>query len=146
MSAFVVGMLEAALPTLERMAATFQAVHQAHEQERARFVQAIDRAHQHVEPLALLAVNQLDLFLDEMTHPEALEAGPRSGSSTGTDPLPARPVERKKTGSKRAAGDALTPRTNRGVTPHPKTTRKPAPVANLRNNPTRNVGLRGKGG
>lgn len=146
MSAFVAGVLEAALPTLERMGATFQVVHQAHEQERARFVQAMDRAQQHVEPLALLAVNQLDLFLDEMTQPAPMAAGTRSGSSTGTDPLPSRPVERKKRGEKRAVGEALTPRTNRGVTPHPQTARKPASAANLRNNPTCNVGKRKKGG
>lgn len=147
MSGFVTGMIEAALPTLERMAATFQVVHQAHEQERARFVQAMDRAQQHVEPLALLAVNQLDLFLDEMTHqPEPVAAGTRPGSSTGTDPLPERPAGRKKTGAKRAAGDAPTPRTNRGVTPHPQTARKAAPAANLRGKPIRNVDSRKRGG
>ena len=63
MSAFVSEMLDSALPTLERMAATFQAIKGAQETERGRFLASLDRAQSLLEPAVMEAVGQFDLFL-----------------------------------------------------------------------------------
>ena len=63
MSAFVSDMLDSALPTLERMAATFQAVNAAQTAERKKFLSSLDRAQAALEPAVMKAVGQVDLFL-----------------------------------------------------------------------------------
>ena len=63
MSAFVSEMLDSALPTLERMAATFQAVKTAQTAERGKFLSSLDRAQAALEPAVMEAVGQFDLFL-----------------------------------------------------------------------------------
>ena len=91
MSTFVSEMLEAALPTLERMAATFQKIKAAQDSERARFLSTVDEAQAVLEPVVMQAVDQFDLFLGQIG--DAV-----SGAGTATV----------------AATD---PPTNRGVTP-----------------------------
>ena len=63
MSGFVAELLDAAMPTLERMAVTFQAIRNAQEVERQKFLSSIDRAQAAVEPAVMHAVGQFDLFL-----------------------------------------------------------------------------------
>lgn len=109
MSTFIGEMLEAALPTLERMAATFQKIKQAQEQERARFLESMDEAQAAIEPVVMQAVGQFDLFLGKID--QALEG--RGDPAAGGVSLPSS-----------ASG---TPVTNRGVTPSPGKSPKPAP-------------------
>lgn len=66
MSAFIQEMLELSLPTLERMAATFQKLKASQDIERARVVEALDEAQSALEPIAMAAVGQFDLFLGKV--------------------------------------------------------------------------------
>lgn len=96
MSTFISEMLEAALPTLERMAVTFQRVKEAQQAERTRFLESMDRAQAAIEPVVLNAVGQFDLFLASIE--EAVGAGAqRAGAPAPTAPS--------------------APATNRGATP-----------------------------
>lgn len=99
MSAFIGEMLESALPTLERMAVTFQKVKQAQDQERGRFLASMDRAQAAIEPVVMEAVGQFDLFLGEIER----AAG---GDPDGSGATPASP-----------SAATETPPTNRGATP-----------------------------
>lgn len=82
MSAFIGEMLESALPTLERMAVTFQKVKQAQEIEREKFLSSMDRAQSALEPIVMQAVGQFDLFLGSIEDAvEASEDGKRSAAS-----------------------------------------------------------------
>ena len=63
MSAFIADLLDSAMPTLERMAATFQAIKKAQTTERDKFLASMDRAQALVEPSIMEAVGQFDLFL-----------------------------------------------------------------------------------
>ncbi len=93
MSAFVVEFLELALPTLERMAVTMQAISETRAADIARVRDQLDEAQRVFEPLAMATVAQADLFLGKV-HDAAL-----GGLHDPDSP------------------DALTPLTNRGVTP-----------------------------
>lgn len=108
MSAYVVEFLELALPTLERMAATMQAVAQARESDIQRVRDQLDEAQRVFEPLAMAVVAQSDMFLGKVE--AAATGGGRSPADVG------------------AAGSA-SPRTNRGVTPTPAKPLKPKPGA-----------------
>lgn len=66
MSAFISEMLELSLPTLERMAATFQKIKASQDIERARVVEALDEAQSALEPIAMAAIGQFDLFLGKV--------------------------------------------------------------------------------
>lgn len=107
MSAFIGEMLESALPTLERMAATFQKVKQAQDQERGRFLASMDRAQAALEPVVMEAVGQFDLFLGRIEE---------AAGATATD-------ARARAGGVAAAAPA--PTTNRGATPKRAKTAKP---------------------
>ena len=63
MSVFISEMLEMSLPTLERMAVTFQKMKQSQDIQRSKLVETLDEAQAALEPIALSAVDQLDLFL-----------------------------------------------------------------------------------
>lgn len=63
MSGFVSEMLDAAMPTLERMAVTFQAIKTAQAVEKDKFIASLDRAQAALEPAVMQAVGQFDLFL-----------------------------------------------------------------------------------
>lgn len=108
MSAFISEMLEAALPTLERMAVTFQRVKDAQDAERGRFLESMDAAQTALEPAVNNAVGQFDLFLARL---ESASAGP------GTP--------RKGRLGKAEAGHQSPP-TNRGATSQRKTSGKPS--------------------
>lgn len=96
MSSFVVEMIEGALPTIERMAATFQKVKRAQEGERKRFLEALDDAQSAIEPVVMETIGQFDLFLGKIgTAADALADG----------------------GAAAAAGASASPPTNRGDTP-----------------------------
>ena len=91
MSAFISEMMDSARPTLERMAATFQKIKAAQDNERARFLNTVDEAQAVLEPVVMQAVDQFDLFLGQIG--DAV-----SGAGTATVA-------------------AIDPPTNRGVTP-----------------------------
>lgn len=100
MSTFISEMLEAALPTLERMAVTFQRVKEAQAAERAKFLDSMDRAQAAIEPVVMTAVGQFDLFLASIE--EAVGAGSTDARERAGVPEP-------------TATHA--PATNRGATP-----------------------------
>lgn len=100
MSAFVSEMLELSLPTLERMAATFQKLKASQDIERARVVEALDEAQSALEPIAMAAIGQFDLFLGKV------EAVADEGRVSLVRAAPAL-----------GGGAAQPPSANRGVTP-----------------------------
>lgn len=108
MSAYIVEFLELALPTLERMAATMQAVSQARESDIQRVRDQLDEAQRVFEPMAMAVVAQGDMFLGKVER------------AAGTGAARAAHVP--------AAGSSI-PRTNRGVTPTPGKPLKPKPRA-----------------
>jgi uncharacterized protein (DUF1778 family) len=108
MSGFISEMLEAALPTLERMAVTFQRVKDAQDAERGRFLESMDAAQTALEPAVNNAVGQFDLFLARLESASAAPGTPRKG----------RP-------GKDEAGHQSPP-TNRGDTSQRKTSGKPS--------------------
>lgn len=95
MSRFISDMIEAASPTLERMAATFKAVQKVQHEERDKFIKAMDAAQADLEPAVLDVVGQYDMFLGKM------EA---AASAVGAERTA-------------AGGVASGPVTNRGATP-----------------------------
>ena len=107
MSAFISEMLESALPTLERMAATFQKVKQAQDQEKGRFLASMDRAQAALEPVVMEAVGQFDLFLGRIEAAADGAAGDAGGAHAATSDA------------------AAAPTTNRGATPKRAKTAKP---------------------
>lgn len=115
MSGFVSEMLDSALPTLERMAVTFQKVKQAHNLERAKFLETIDDAQAVIEPVVMEALGQFDLFMNNID--EAVEG--RQTSARNERPLP-------------PSAAAAAPHTNRGVTPKTITPPKPSKAKALK--------------
>ena len=95
MSAFVAEMLDSALPTLERMAATFQAIKGAQDTERGRFLASLDRAQAALEPAVMEAVGQFDLFL--ATVETAVADGGHPGGEAPAETANPRPVTRGST-------------------------------------------------
>ena len=99
MSSLLGELIEVSLPTFERMANTFQRLHQAKNYERAKMIEAFDQAQAVLEPIAAEALDQFDLFLG------------RIEGATGA-------VTHAPLGAGASAPDApTTPLTNRGVTP-----------------------------
>ena len=114
MSSVITELLETSLPVLERMAATFQAIKKAKDQERVRIAQTLDDAQSAFEPLAMAVVDQLDMFLGRV-----------EGAIVGAPPQP-----RSDCGGVDIASSTApnSPPTNRGVTPTGPKRRKPAPA------------------
>lgn len=108
MSAYVVEFLEVALPTLERVAATMQALAQARETDIQRVREQLEDAQRVFEPVAMAAVAQADMFLGKIEL--VASDGGRAPAAAG-------------------AGGSSTPSTNRGVTPTPAKSLKPKPGA-----------------
>lgn len=113
MSAFVSEMLDSALPTLERMAATFQAIKGAQETERGRFLASLGRAQDALEPSVMEAVSQLDLFLSSVDRAaSAAVAAPAAPLSDAANPRPvtrgSTPLIRKKSAASTATTNAST--------------------------------------
>ena len=99
MSGMLGEFIESAMPTFERMAVTFQQVKKASDQERARIVAALDDTQSALEPIALSAIGQFDLFLGNI--------GAAADVATCAEGR----------GAGAAAAAAPSPPTNRGVTP-----------------------------
>ena len=100
MSSLLGELIEVSLPTFERMANTFQKLHQAKTYERSKMIEAFDQAQSVLEPIASEALNQFDLFLGKI---EQGIAAPGPQRSEDTDAATTAPT---------------VPRTNRGVTPN----------------------------
>ena len=79
MSKFVAELLDGARPTLERMAVTFQKIKQAQEQERGKFLTAIDDAQSVLEPYVMETVGQFDLFMTRID--DAIDRGAASAAT-----------------------------------------------------------------
>jgi predicted DNA-binding protein len=99
MSAYIAELLELVLPTLERMAATMQALAQSRDGEMQRVREQLDEAQRVFEPLAMAVVAQADMFMERIER----AAGAGDGPTAGTSPPP----------------------TNRGVTTTPAKPKKP---------------------
>lgn len=108
MSSLLGELIEVSLPTLERMANTFQKLRQAQTMERAKMVEAMDESLAVLEPIAAAAVDQFDLFLGKIE--QAVGGAPDGSGATPAAPstAPAAPV------------------TNRGATTTGAKSRKPA--------------------
>lgn len=104
MSTFVSDILDGARPTMERMAATFQAIRKAQDAERSRFLSTIDDAQAAVEPVILEAMGQFDLFLGRVEKAASAVEGADAGSAGGAP--------------ENAIAAGTSPSTNRGDTPH----------------------------
>ena len=92
MSAFLSEMLEVTMPTLERMATTFQKLKKAQTIERERYLQSMDETQDVLEGIAQQAMGQFDLFMAAIEQsadakPEPAERA-RLGSGAAT-PAPA---------------------------------------------------------
>jgi hypothetical protein len=94
------------MPTFERMATTFQKLRATQDNERAKVAQVLEEAQNALEPIALAAVGQFDLFMGKVE--SAAGAGGPERSEDRTAPA-ARPA----------------PTTNRGATPKRAKTAKP---------------------
>lgn len=92
MSALLGELIEVSLPTLERMANTFQKLRQAQTMERAKMVEAMDESLAVLEPIAAAAVDQFDLFLGKIEQavggaPDGSGATPAAPSTAPTAPV-----------------------------------------------------------
>ena len=117
MSGFVAEMLDSALPTLERIAATFQAIKKAQTAERSKFLASMDRAQAKLEPAVMEAVGQFDFFLANVESAVAAVGQPE-GAAPAASANP-RPVTRGSTPLKRkisaASTNAIKPRAGKGL-------------------------------
>ena len=109
MSGMLGEFIESAMPTFERMAATFQQVRKANVQERARILEALSDAQTALEPVALAAAGQFDLFLGQAENAAGI-IPTGAGTDTGAVMLSALP----------------SPPTNRGVTEKNTASTKPS--------------------
>lgn len=99
MSSLIGEIIEVSMPTFERMAATFQKIKASQDLERARIADALGEAQSALEPIALAAVGQFDLFLGRIE-----------------SAIP--PVRAERNDAPTVGMDATQPpSTNRGVTP-----------------------------
>lgn len=99
MSSLLVEFIDTAMPTLERMAATFQQLRNTRDLERARIVSALSDAQDALEPIALAAAGQFDLFLGRIEG-AAVPHGSEATRATAAPPAPstnrgATPVRQK---------------------------------------------------
>lgn len=111
MSAYIVGFLDMALPTLERMASTMQALANASKADILRVRDQLDEAQRVFEPMAMAVVAQSDMFLGRV---EQAAAGGDGDARARTTPPATVPTS---------------PPTNRGVTPTPGKPLNPKPRA-----------------
>lgn len=107
MSAFISEMLEAAMPTLERMATTFQKIKIAQDKERSRFIEGLDEAQAALEPIVMNTIGQFDLFMGKVERALDGEGDPACGDESPT------------------SAEAPAPTTNRGATPKRAKSAKP---------------------
>lgn len=107
-SSLIGEIIELSMPTFERMAATFQRIRESQMIERERVSQALADAQSALEPIALEAVGQFDLFLGRVE--SAAGVGPERSEDTAPAARPAPVTNRGATpgGRKRAAPSAAT--------------------------------------
>lgn len=110
MSQMIGELVELSLPTLERMAATFQALHRAKQEERAKMLAAFDEAQSAIEPAVMQMAGQFDMFLGKL---EAISGGAAESAAGVADAVTEAPKRIKP------------PSANRGVTTKPITPAKP---------------------
>lgn len=101
MSQFISEILDASLPTLERMAVAFERIASIRTEQRERFAGALEQAQTALEPIAQALSGQFDLFMAQVE--EAAAAAP-VGTRSATD----------------GGAAASPPSTNRGDTPPAK--------------------------
>lgn len=106
MSTFISEMLELFLPTLERMATTFQKLRATQDRERAKVAQVLDEAQNALEPIALAAVGQFDLFMGKVESVVGAGEPQRSEDCTAPAARPAPATNRGATGRNGRAGKA----------------------------------------
>jgi hypothetical protein len=108
MSGIIVEFLNAACPVFERMGAISSRVKEQQESERARFKEILISAQNDIEPYAISALDQMDLFLSKMDASAALNPRPVTTGVTPplptTPPLPSKPL--KPTAHKASTGKA----------------------------------------
>lgn len=114
MSGMLGEFIESAMPTFERMAATFQQLRKANDKERARIAEALGEVQTALEPIAMEAVGQWDLFLSQGAVNKVAVAG------------------RSRTEEEPTGGGDLSPLTNRGVTPKTTTPSKASSTSVLK--------------
>jgi predicted DNA-binding protein len=100
MSGFIHEVLEESLPVLERMAETFRKIKEVQDEQRRRISHDLDQAQQQIEPVIAGVLGQFDMFMTRVE--QAVGASP-NGAPRRAVGKPSKP--------------ALTPVTNRGVTP-----------------------------
>lgn len=103
MSAFIVEILDASMPTIERMAVTFQKIKNMQDESRSKFLETIDEAQSLIEPIVMEAEGQFDLFLSTV--------------GAAADSHPATPKRARAPSAGPGAKRPASPRTNRGDTP-----------------------------
>lgn len=105
MSSIICELIEASEPVVERMAAIASQVREQRTSELDRMRFNLDKAQNEIEPLAALALDQLDMFFKSMELP-ALPENPRPVITGVTPPLTPYPIEGGKT-LKRTTGKAF---------------------------------------
>ena len=102
MSAMLSEFIDLAMPTFERMAATFQQLKRAQDLERSKVLSALEHAQSALEPIAQEAAGQFDLFMQRIDGAVVLDRSEARTTTTAT----------------------ASPSTNRGDTPRKGTGRK----------------------
>lgn len=108
MSGIISELLEVSLPTFERMANTFKKMRNAQKVEQAKMIEVMDDAQSVLEPIALEAINQFDLFCDRL---EAAAEGDLKASGAGD-------MCEERARAPAPEADSTAPATNRGAN-HP---------------------------
>lgn len=108
MSTFVTELLELTMPTVERMAVSFQKIKAAQDVQKRRILDQLDEAQSAIEPVVQDVVGQFDLFMtriEEAAGVAATDARERAGADTPAA-APAPITNRGATGKKGKAGKA----------------------------------------
>lgn len=120
MSAFISELLEVSMPTVERMAATFQKLKKAQTIEREKYLHSLEQTQSVMEGLAQQATGQFDLFMTAMEKSVVggVETHGAAGGHDDIDNAPAAPV------TNRGATDPLAgrskPKRSKAAKPIPK--------------------------
>lgn len=112
MSSILGEIVEVTMPTFERMAATLQKIKSVRQLEQSRLADAMENAQAALEPIAMAAVGQFDLFLANVESAAGMAATPARAGGAG---LPE---------------STSAPATNRGATPSGEKAGKPRRTSN----------------
>lgn len=108
MSGFLNELLDLSLPTLERMAATFQKIKTAQDAQRQKIIAELDVAQTAMEPIVQSMTGQFDLFMARVEQAAVGAPVPAAG------------------GADAPAAASRSPSTNRGDTPRKEKQRQPS--------------------